>query len=146
MPDTARPEFNPQLAELLSSPTGRVISRQLRAFIELMKHNPAIGNEDVLRELEDKADGTGLIECLRSMSNECAAISTDADLPSPREKARRYAGALNRVIKERERIRDRAAAHVAGDVRDQLITLDEDGNDDQLAYEIELAARPYMSR
>ncbi len=111
-----------------------------------MKHNPAIGNEDVLRELEDKADGTGLIECLRSMSNECAAISTAADLPSPREKARRYAGALNRVIKELERIRDRAAAHVAGDVRDQLITLDEDGDDDQLAYEIELAARPYMSR
>ena len=146
MPDTARPESNPQLAELLSSPTGRVISRQLPAFIELMKDNPAIGNEAVLRELEDKADGTGLIECLHWMSKECAAISTAADLPSPREKASRYAGALNKVIKQLERIRGKAAAYVAGDVRDQLITLDEDGDDDQLAYKMELAARPYMSR
>ena len=100
MPDAANPEFNPQLAELLSSPTGRVISRQLQAFIELMKRKPAIDNEEVLRELEDTADGTGLIECLRWMSDECAAISTAADLPSPRERARRYAGALDKVIKE----------------------------------------------
>lgn len=101
----------------------------------------------MLRLLEEGAGVPGLIDCLTWMRDEFTAISKDgAENPSPRARARRFAHALNNVIVALDEIRAEAASRLAGVVRDRLITLDEDGDDDQLATDIRRVATAYMTR
>ena len=145
MSDTPAPERNAKLAAVLASPTGDSSVRRLRELTELLQDPEALDG-DVLRILEEDAGVPGLIDCLTRMRDELTAISAGSELPSPRERARRFANALNNVIVALEEIRSKAASRIAGVVRDRLITLDEYGDDDQLATEIRRAATAYMTR
>ena len=125
MSNSPQPERNRRLAAVLSHVSSRVIANQLHSFIQFIQDNPTAPDDEILRQLEDNADGTGLIECLSWMRDEFTSVGNDADEgPTPRARAERFADALNNVIEQLEEIRDKAASRVAGDVRDRLITID----------------------
>ena len=146
MSNAPTPEQNPRLAAVLASPTGHSAVRRLREFTELVQDPEALDG-DLLRLLEDDAGGPGLIDCLTRMKDEFTAISEGgAENLSRRDRARRFAHALSNVIEALEEIHTEAASRLAGIVRDRLITLDDDGDDDALAADIRRAATAYMTR
>ena len=143
MPGSTEPEKDFRLVAVFCR--SQTLADDLQGFIARIQA-PVVTDAEVFATLGSPDGERGLIERLRDLSHEFSNLSATAGESHYGRRAQRFAHSLDLVVEQLSEIHRTAGSRVAGYVRDRLVSLDADGDDDQLAHDVRDAAAGYMTR